>query len=176
MRLVFISNFINHHQAPVADELYKALGNDYTFIATEPMPAEFIQSGYPDFSDRPYVMNSYESEQKRAEAQSLIDNADIVIKGHASDSLIVRRLEEGKITFRNCERFFKSKPWYLTGPAGWIHFVKYYVRYNKKPSYMLASSAYTANDMYHVGAYKGKVLKWGYFTEVNYAHMGGGKS
>ena len=157
----------------MADELYKVLGSDYTFIATEAMPASFAQSGYPDYSDRPYLLNAYESEEKRGEAQYLIDNADVVIKGHASDSLIVNRLEAGKITFRNCERFFKSKPWYLTGPAGWMNFMKYYVRYNDKPSYMLASSAYTANDMYHVRAYKNKVLKWGYFTEVDNTRRGG---
>ena len=31
---------------------------------------------------------------------------------------------------------------------------------------MLAASAYTANDVYAIGAYKNKVFKWGYFTEV----------
>jgi len=167
MKLVFISNFINHHQAPLADELYKRLGNNYTFVAQEPMPESFRNNGYPDYSDRPYLLNSYESEESNKRMLKLIDEADVVIKGHAPDSLIEKRLKEGKLTFRNSERVFKEKPWFLTGPRGWLHFFLHYIRFNNKPSYMLASSAYTANDMYHVGAYKNKVLKWGYFTAVD---------
>ena len=167
MRIVFVSNFINHHQVPLADELYKRLGDNYTFVAREPMPESFRQSGYPDYSDRPYLLNAYESEDALQKMQRLINDADVVIKGHAPDALIEQRLKDGKLTFRNCERFFKEKPWFMTGLRGWLHFLRYYVRFNNKPSYMLASSAYTANDMYHVGAYKNKVFKWGYFTQID---------
>lgn len=46
MTLVFLTNFINHHQVHVADEFYKVLGDGYKFIATEPIPDAFIQNGY----------------------------------------------------------------------------------------------------------------------------------
>lgn len=38
MKIVFISNFMNHHQLPVAEKLYEMLGDDYKFIALEGLP------------------------------------------------------------------------------------------------------------------------------------------
>ena len=36
MRLVLYTNYLNHHQVPVADELYRLLGDDFRFVATLP--------------------------------------------------------------------------------------------------------------------------------------------
>ena len=35
MKLTFVSNYINHHQIPLAEQLYARLGDDYRFIETE---------------------------------------------------------------------------------------------------------------------------------------------
>ena len=42
MKLTFISNYINHHQIPLSDELYRILGKDYVFVQTEPMEEESL--------------------------------------------------------------------------------------------------------------------------------------
>lgn len=167
MKLVFVTNYINHHQVYVADEFYKILGNDYTFIVTEEIPEWRKKLGYPVFSSLPYLLNAYSSEKEKKEAIKLVNEADVVIIGSAPEEYVIDRIKLGKLTFRYSERFFKSRPWYLTGPRGWLSLYRNHIRYKNKPLYMLAASAYTANDMYAIGAYKNKIYKWGYFTAVS---------
>lgn len=166
MKLVFLTNLIHHHQMPLADEFYEILGDDYKYITTEVMPQFLITGGYKKDIEKPYLIRLEESVENVSLVQELINNADIVIIGAASDSYVTERIKAGKLTFRYNERWFKSKPWYFTGPRGWFSYYKKHLRYKNKPLYMLAASAYTANDAYAIGAYKNKVYKWGYFTAV----------
>ena len=167
MKLIFLSNYINHHQVPLSDELFRYFGEDYKFIATIPMHEWRRKLGYEDYSDKPYVLSSYESASKYNEAVRLINAADVVIIGSAPDSFIEKRLQENKLTFRYAERYFKNRPWYFPDPRVFINFYKNHFRYRNKNLYMLAASAYTVNDVYHMHCYKDKVYKWGYFTRVD---------
>lgn len=166
MRLVFITNFVHHHQVPLADELYKILGDDYKYIATDPLPEWLIKGGYDAKIQRTYIVKDYESRETHQYALKLADEADVVIIGSASEEFIKERLKSNKLTFRYSERWFKKRPWFLTGIRGWRNYYLNHIRYNRKPLYLLAASAYTANDAYAIGAYKNKVFKWGYFTQV----------
>lgn len=163
MKLTFFTNFINHHQVPVADELYKLLGKDYTFVATIPMPQEFIDNGYPDFSDKPYLLKAYENNVNFQKALELGLSSDVVIIGSASNDFIKKRLQLNKITFRYSERFLKKR---FIG-RGWYYLFKNHTLYRNKNMYMLCASAYTANDAHKILAYPDKCYKWGYFTTVN---------
>lgn len=162
-----LSNFINHHQTPVADELYNMQGVEYRFIETKALPEEQRNLGYSDFSNKPYVISAYKSNEEYQKAINLIDNADVVIVGSAPENMIIDRLRSNKLTFRYSERFFKKRPWYFPDPRVWMELWKKHIRYKNKPLYMLAASAYTANDVYAIGAYKNKVYKWGYFPRVD---------
>lgn len=166
MQIAFISNFINHHQVHVADELYKLVGDGYRFIETEPMPEDFVKAGYPDFSDRPYVIKAYESAQTHESALDYVYNADVAVIGSSPEYYVTNRIKASKLTFRYSERWFKSRPWYLTGVKGWINIYKDHIRYRRSPLYMLCASAFTAKDVNTVGAYKNKCFKWGYFTKL----------
>lgn len=166
MTLVFITNFINHHQVHLADEFYKILGTGYKFIETEPIPESFIKNGYPVY-ERTYVVKAYESAEQSALAHRLAEESDVVIIGSAPEDFVARRIESGKLTFRYSERWFKSRPWFLTGPRGWINFYRDHIRHRDKPVYMLCASAYTAKDVNTIGAYRNKCFKWGYFTKVD---------
>ena len=166
MKIVFVTNYINHHQVHIADEFYKILGDNYTFISTMEMYEFRKQLGYPDFSDRPYLIKAYMSEEMKLKSLQLAYDADVVIIGSAPEEYVTERIKAGKLTFRYSERWFKTKPWYLSGPRAWVNFYKNHIRFKNKPLYMLAASAYTANDVYAIGAYKDKVYKWGYFTAV----------
>ena len=162
-----LSNFINHHQTPVADELYNMQGVEYSFIETKALPEEQRNLGYSDFSNKPYVISAYKSNEEYQKAINLIDNADVVIVGSAPENMIIERLRSSKLTFRYSERLFKQRPWYFPDPRVWMELWKKHIRYKNKPLYMLAASAYTANDVYAIGAYKNKVYKWGYFPRVD---------
>lgn len=172
MKLVFITNLVHHHQIPVADEFYNILGDDYKYIATEPLPDWLIKGGYDPNIDRPYIVRPYNSQQLLQEAIDLALNADVVIIGSAPEFYVTDRINAGKLTFRYYERIFKSRPWYMTTPRGWINLYKHHIQYRNKPLYMLCASAYTAKDFNTIGAYKNKCFKWGYMTKVDvYNHI-----
>ena len=59
MKLTFLTNIVNHHQIPLADEFYKLLGDDYTYVAFEPLPDWLKKGGYQEI-ERPYVLKVYE--------------------------------------------------------------------------------------------------------------------
>lgn len=162
-----LSNFINHHQVPVADELSSTFGIEYWFIETMSLPEEQRSLGYSNLSSKPYVIQSYKTNKEYQKAIKLINNADVVIVGSAPEDMILERLRNKKLTFRYSERLFKKRPWYFPDPRIWMDLWKKHIRYKNKPLYMLAASAYTANDVYAIGAYKNKVFKWGYFTRVD---------
>lgn len=166
MKLVFITNYIHHHQIPLADEFYGMLGDGYKYVATDALPEWLIKGGYNPGISRPYVIRAYENEEERRMALQLANEADVVIIGSASEDYVRERIKAGKLTFRYSERWFKSRPWFLSGPRAWYNFWHYHIRYWNKPLYMLAASAYTREDVNAVGAYKNKVFKWGYFTKV----------
>lgn len=167
MKIVFITNFVHHHQIPIADEFYKLLGVNYTYISTDPLPEWLIKGGYDPTISRPYIIRSYENDQANLKARKLAYEADVVITGSNIESFIKKRIKNRKLTFRYSERWFKKRPWYLSGPKAWINYFSHHIIYKNKPLYMLAASAYTANDAYKIGAYKNKVYKWGYFTRVD---------
>lgn len=166
MVIVFLSNYINHHQVPLADAFYEMPSVSYMFIATQKMHAWRKQLGYPDFSDRPYVLNSFESKEKYADAVALVNDADVLIVGSAPESMIAQRLKNNKLTFRYSERWFKNKKWYMLGPRGLFNIYNNHYRYRNRNVYMLAASAYTANDLSHFCLYPNKIYKWGYFPDI----------
>ena len=166
MNLVFITNYVHHHQIPLADELYGMLGDGYKYVATDALPGWLIKGGYDPSISRPYVVRAYENEAEKRMAMHLANDADVVIIGSAPEEYVRERIKAGKVTFRYCERWFKNRPWFLSGPRAWYNFWHDHIRYRNKPLYMLAASAYTCRDVNTIGAYKNKVFKWGYFTKV----------
>ena len=63
MTFTFVSNYINHHQLPFCEALYKRLGKGFVFIQTMPMEAERVEMGWSVAVDEiPYVMCLYEDE------------------------------------------------------------------------------------------------------------------
>ena len=164
MKIVFVSNFFNHHQQPLAKAFYKLLGDEYTFIETAIMGEERVKLGWGGMQKPCYVKQMYIKEQT-AICQELINSADVVIHGSAPLWIIRQRLKDGKITFRYTERRYKKKcPIYML-PKYFFSDFKNYIRYKK--FYMLCASAYTSADFSKTHTFRNKAYKWGYFTEVN---------
>ena len=56
MRVVFVSNYFNHHQRPLCEAFSGADGVDFCFYQTEPMEEERVRMGWGiDITDYPYV-------------------------------------------------------------------------------------------------------------------------
>ena len=165
--IVFVSNFLNQHQYPLAKELYQLLGNNYKFIETEPTPDIFINTGYSSFEQLPFLIKAWQSPQNKHEADKLILGADCAILDDFSDTeLIKKRLCLGKLTLQCGERWLKKGLLNLLSPR----LIKYQWFYHtflyNKPIYMLCASAFAAKDLRQMRSFRNRCFKWGYFTKV----------
>lgn len=163
MTLTFYTNFINHHQVPVADELYSLLGDAYKFVATEPMPKSFADSGYPDYSDKPYLVKAYLGGEEEKKAEELAMTSDVVIAGPADEKWYSSRLERGQVVFLYSERLLKTTRTGFPKPSYLKKCRSDFAKFKGKPSWLLCASAFAARDYNLMGAFRGKCLKWGYF-------------
>lgn len=167
MKIVFFSNFINHHQVLVSDRLYNLTNQSYVFVETTPIPDSFVKSGYPTF-EKPYLLKAWESAEKLDIAHKLAKEADVAIfSSMCFKSFAIERLKSKKLTFEMSERWLKRGIINLFSPNLWKHQFTYYKYARNAPSYMLCCSAFAANDYYLLKSYKDRCFKWGYFTQVD---------
>lgn len=162
--VVFVSNFFNHHQRPFCEEMYKLLGDGYKFVETAPMSQERKNLGWGEQSYPDYVISHSEFSSSANEIQTLIYNADAVILGSASKSLIEQRIKSKKLTFIYSERPLKDNSQKWKYP---FRFITWRIR-NKQKSFikLLCASAYTSADYAKFGLYRNKCYKWAYFPEL----------
>lgn len=167
MKLTFVSNYINHHQVPVSNELYRILGEDYTFIQTEPVEEERLRMGWKDESKTtPYLKLFYEEPE---DCRRLIADSDVVVFGGTDEeSYIKLRLETGGLVLRYSERIYKSGQWKAVSPRGLRKKYQDHTKYRNAPVYLLCAGGYVASDFHIVRAYPGKMFKWGYFPETKH--------
>lgn len=164
MKVVFVSNYFNHHQKPFCEEMYRRLGDDFTFISTAVMGEERKKLGYTQYEMPKYVWLGFGGVLQKEIASILINTADIVIAGSAPQELLESRIKEGKLVIRYAERPFKKKPPFYKRMG---HAYLYRKRDAWKRSvYMLCASAYAAKDFASVGMYRNRMYKWGYFPNL----------
>ena len=165
MRLVFVSNYFNHHQRPLCEAFAHTEGVDFTFYQTEDMEEERLRMGWGlDISAYPYVkLFSQDTE----EAKRLIFESEIVIWGGVEmEDVIEPRLMAGKLTFRYSERIYKEGQWKFISPRGLKKKHHDHTRYRKSPVYLLCAGAFVGSDFKLIRAYPKKKFVWGYFPEV----------
>ena len=167
MTLTFVTNYVHHHQLPVADEFYRILDKDYTYIACEPLPDWLINGGYDPTLDRPYIIRTYRSEDDLNKARRIIDDSDVVIIGSAPNEWVYKRKKENKVTFHYHERWLKKRSIKQFSPKSLFDRWKNYTQFRNKRTYMLCASAFTSKDVKWYGAFPHKCFKWGYFTKVD---------
>lgn len=163
-RIVFVSNYFNHHQKPFCEEMYKRLGDGFVFVSTSVMREERKKLGYSQESVPEYVILSYEGEEQRRKGLSFIADADVVIAGSAPEDMLLDRIRAGKLLLRYSERIYKKKVSFIKRV---YHFVSFRKRDMRKDNiYILCAGAYVACDLSSIGMYKNRTYKWGYFPQV----------
>jgi glycosyltransferase involved in cell wall biosynthesis len=165
MIITFVSNYINHHQIPFCDAMYRAPGSEFHFIQTQPMAQERVQMGWSaDLKKTPYVSLLYEDE---AGCRELIRSSDIVLLGWSGrEDLDRMRLQTGRPTLRISERIYREGQWKAISPRGLAAKYREHFRYRRQPVYLLCSGAYVASDFHLIHCYPGKMFRWGYFPET----------
>ena len=167
MKLVFFTNYLNHHQVLVADELYHLLGDDFRFIATLPINEQELKGGV-DYSSRPYCLLAGETDEARRVAFSLAREAEACVFGACSQEFAVERAKHNPngLSFEMGERWLKHGVLTIGSPV-FRQWMLNYIRYFRKANFhKLCCSSFTASDDVKLGAYVGRHYKWGYFTRV----------
>ena len=166
MKLAIVSNYINHHQIPMANELYQKLGADFAFVQTSQMEEDRVKMGWGnEVHEIPYLKLYYEDSDACAQ---LIMDSDVVIFGGVEDeSYIKPRLGAGKIVIRASERLYREGQWKSISPRGRKKKYEDHTQYANAPVYLLCHGAYVASDFNIVHAYPDKKYMWGYFPAVN---------
>lgn len=172
MKVVFISNFLTHHQVPFCLEMQKKLGDDFKFISTVKIFQWRLDLGFKDLDQEyDFVVRAYENNEEYEKAKKLVFESDVAIIGSTTDDLLEERLKADKITFRYRARIFI----FLDGFFKTIFdkekmglFYQRHIKYRKnKNLHLLCANAYGPNDFNLFGLYKNKIYKWGYFLETN---------
>ena len=164
MRAAFVSNYINHHQIPFCNEMYRLLKGEFTFVQTETMEAERVRMGWHEKERPQYVKCWYEEPDL---CRKLLMECDVVLFGGTDDeSFIQERLRSGKLVIRLSERLYKTGQWKAVSPRGLKKKYLDHTRYRNKQVYLLCSGAYVPSDFHIVRAYPGKMYCWGYFPET----------
>lgn len=166
MKLVFYSLFLNHHQACVADEFYKILGDNYAFV--ELSGAYDSKGATEDYSKRPYLVKAWESAEAWQKAMDLAETAEVcVFGGYEALPFEKARMKRGLLSFDMGERMLKRGWLNLASPRILKMIMAYHLGgWNKKSLYKLCMSAFTKQDQYRLRSFKDKCFKWGYFTSV----------
>lgn len=167
-KLIFVSNYFNHHQKALAEEFVRIYGDNYAFVAMTPFNQKRLAIGYSDMNQAPFVLRAYENPESAREARMLIDESECVIVGGMPVSLVSSRLKQDKITFLQSERFLKGPLWkdaarivkYFTFAGG-----RAQARDKHAKFYLLCAGGFTAWDYGLCGLFRNKAYRWGYFTE-----------
>lgn len=166
IKLVFVSNYINHHQIPLCNALHERLNGSFAFIQTEPMEDERVRMGWQEEKELPYMKYYYKEEDI---CKNLIAESEVVMFGGTDDeSYITERLQSGRPVIRYSERLYKEGQWKAVSPRGLVKKYRDHTRYRRHPVYLLCAGAYVPSDFHIVRAYPRKMLKWGYFPAVRH--------
>ncbi|MCM1189484.1 MAG: glycosyltransferase family 4 protein [bacterium] len=165
-KMVFVSNYINHHQIPFCNAMYRILRSSFLFVQTEPMERERVEMGWKEETEVPYLKRYYEEPK---ECQRLIDTARTVLFGGCEEeSYVESRLERKLPVIRCSERLYRTGQWKAVSPRGLRKKYHDHTRHKNDPVYLLCAGAYVASDFHIVRAYPGKMYCWGYFPETRH--------
>lgn len=167
LTLTFFSNFLNHHQKPLADQLALLLGTGFHFVSTTPIPEEFLRSGYENYEEVDYNVCTFRSHWEMEKALALGQNSDVVIFGSIDWHFVLDRIKANRLTFYYSEHLFRSSKWRKLNPRVVFYMLRYHTRFRNKNLHLLCTSGFISDEMKCFFAYPSKKYKWGYFTKVN---------
>lgn len=170
MKIVFVSNFFNHHEKFFCDELNRIEDVEFHFIQTVRMDEERIKLGWGiDISTVPYCTCSYGTNDEYDKALQLCKEADVLILGSAPYEFIAERVRLNKLTFFYAERLFRNGLWHMLYPPTFFTVLRRFVLPGRKSNfYLLCASGYTTIDTAKIFAFDNRRFKWGHFIEVAY--------
>lgn len=167
MRLAYFSVVLNHHQAHLADEMSKRLGEDYIFVELKPGAVE-KKGDTQDFSTRSYLLEAWKSKENYDKALKIAKSFDVcVFSSYETLPFQIERMKCGLMSFEMTERWLKRGLLSFISPRLIKNIGNHCFRgWSLKPLYKLCCSAYCPDDQYMMHTFLNKCYKWGYFTKI----------
>lgn len=164
MKIVFVSNYLNHHQLPLCEAFIKE-NVDFKFISIKRISEERRILNYEEMDYKyDFVVRGYENDENYKLSLDLCLKADVAIISGAQKEFIKRRANCGKITFVYSERIYKEKVKAYKLPC---HFFKHIIyKYHKANVYLLCASSFASADFSKSFTFLNRCYKWGYFPEI----------
>ena len=166
IKIAFFSVALNHHQAPLADELFELTNYSFVFVELCSPCVNNTKGSIIDYSGRPYLIKAWGSVEERERAREVALTAEVALFGAGLEYLRLR-MAKGLLSFEVGERWLKR---------GWINILSprllknlwyyHFYRWKDKPIYKLCASAYGALDQYRLHSFINRCYKWGYFTKA----------
>lgn len=166
MKVVLLSNYLNHHQLPLCLSMAEKTGGNFTFVATKPISDMRLALGYSDMDHKyPFVLRAYESGENREQAEKLLLEADVVIWMATLFDWIRPRLRTEKLSFDNSERLMKTNDGFVNVYGHMAKYTPPLFRYRKN-HYLLSAGAYAAGDYARIHLFRDRAFRWGYFPNA----------
>lgn len=166
MTITFFSNYLNHHQIAIADELHKSLGDSFAFVTICAKDASQLKGGI-DYSDRPYCLNACDDDKTKESAFKLAGETDVAIFAACSQEYAVERARKNPkgLSFEVGERWLKRGWINIFSPTllKWLR--NYYLYYRHASFYKLNCSGFASKDHALLKTYRRRSFKWGYFSD-----------
>lgn len=161
MKVVFVSNYFNHHQRPFCEAL-KTKCDSFFFVSTTVMREERRKLGYA-IEEPGYVIRAFQPEGLE-QAKKELKRADVVFYGSAEGELSKPEYYRGKTVLYYSERIYKRGCRRYLLPMRALRFF-YRCRWRQR-SCLLCASAYAAYDYSRSRTFLNRYYRWGYFPEA----------
>lgn len=168
MELTIFCNYLNHHQVWVADEIYKILGPQFSFVVTLPSDPAFMKGGGDYSQNRDYCISACEVNGYKKAVELAIHSEICIFGGDSLEFAVIRAKQNPTgVSFEQGERWLKRGYLNLLSPR-LIKWRWCYHKYLKKANfYYLCASSFGAMDLSLMHTYKNRCFKWGYFTKAS---------
>ena len=101
MKFVMVSNYLNHHQIPFCNAMYRLLEGKFAFIQTEQVEEERIRMGWKEKNEQPYLKCYYEEPEL---CRRWIEEAEVVMLGGTDEESYIQGQAESRETCDSLQR------------------------------------------------------------------------
>jgi len=177
--IIYGTNIWSHYQASIAGELAAQLGPDrFKMALFEDIHEERRNLGWSETSSVPWVIGPPQNISEREDLYRSCLDADVMIFGACPHQVLEARTDAGKLTLIAAERMLK-KPHHrlrLLNPRYALGIARYRRLVDHGHNHALAIGHYAPGDLWTIGAFEGRIWRWGYFADVSSALPEPGKN
>lgn len=164
MRIVFLSNYLTHHQTELCEAIASQKNVEFFFIQTEEMSSERKNMGWEiDLSHYNFLVDF--NHVGNYVINEILGSADVIILGDTKIDITFVDLKTNVLVLLYRERLFKVKRKFQIIRRIRIWY-KYGWKYRKIKTAVLCASSYTSLDFKDCWSFTNRCYKWGYYPKM----------